>query len=163
MKINLRLTKEDQSHPLTKNDLYIKALQDRGVEFVQDKEDFFLIHASALDDNMLKTGRPIAILERTDSTNIIKKQELSYSNVIGVIKNTILRPSSLNNEPYYYGRYHNRLVWELMPEKNETQYNIPLTEVNPKLTETELKKVLCGYSFCHYDRMNMISDMSIDF
>jgi hypothetical protein len=163
MKIQLRLTKEDQSNPLTKNSSYIKALLDREIEFVQDKEDFFLIHASALDNNMLQTGRPIAILERTDSTNIIKKQELSYSNVIGVIKNTILRPSSLNNEPHYYGRYHNKLMWDLIPEKNNSPYNIPLTEVNPKLTELELKKVMCGYSFCHYDKMDIISNISINF
>lgn len=153
MKIQLRLTKEDQSYPLTSDPSYKKALLDRGIEFVESGEDFILIHSSALDENMLSTKTPIAIMERTDSTNIIRKSELKLPQVLGVIKNTILRPESLNNEPYYYGRYHNKIAWELMPEKNNPPYNIELTKPSPILTSDDLKKVMCGYSFCHYNKM----------
>jgi len=161
MKIQLRLTKEDQSNPLALNVPYIRALKDKGIEFVKDHEDFILIHAAVLDDNILNTKTPIAILERTDSANIIRKNELKLPHVLGVIKNTILRPESLNNAPYYYGRYHNKVMWDLMPQKNEHPYNISLTETIPPITNEDMKKILCGYSFCHYNKLDAFASARV--
>lgn len=183
MNIQLILTKEDQSKPLTDNLKYINELRNRGIQFQNKRPRLTIIHASLLTNDILNSGIPLAILERIDASIVVKRNELKNPNVKMLIKNTKLTPIGLNNVPVFYGRYHTTKILELLKEKNyqdtvdvysestivspdqkdKNPYRIMNIDQKTELDNVSCSKIVCGYSFCHYDKMSGLENMCNEF
>lgn len=179
MKIKLILTGEEQSKPLLYSPNYTSALENKDIQFVKTGEDATLVHASLLTKEMLLKGDPLIILERIDAAVVVKKAELKKQNVIGMIKNTCLNPWELNNHPCCYGRYHTTLIGgDVTPGLDVVYSESTLTDPNaidsspyrriqidPNviLTKEDAGKIHCGFSFCHYAKMNGLDTLPVLF
>ena len=171
IKIKLDLTNEDQSKILN-NPVIREYLSRQNIFFVESDYDMLLIHASKLTDEILKIEKNIIILERIDASIISKRNELKLDNVLGIIKNTILRPVALNNHEVFQSRYHSYLVLNNIQNKSEKKHFLNSekkkkqkysSSVNTKLTKEDLRKVEVGYGFSFYDKLQKYKYLRINF
>ena len=180
MNIRPVLTSEDQAKVLSINS-YTMELKNLNINFTNDNPDVILVHATLLDKSLLEqTHTPLIILERIDSGVVVKKRELKLPNVLGTIKNSIFRPLELHNAECITGRYHCKLMYDLVKDKLKlgetdeniyTESNMPdiskdspyrTLKIDPTviLSQEDLSKVHVGYSFCHYTKMNELAAIS---
>jgi hypothetical protein len=158
IKIRRILTDESQAMVLRRPAI-INLLSDYGIEFTETTgRDIDLMHYSLLEKGG-KFDMPAILLERIDSAVVLARKEISDPNVIGIIKNTILRTSELNNAVYTYGRYHATIISNLLgagapvfPDPVHTRTVIP---------EDCMQKLECGFTYGSYDHLRSIFSNSV--
>lgn len=152
------LTDETQSTPLLRGD-FLQALEKKGFLFIESNPDLLLVHASLINESHFKTNLPIVVLERIDSSVILKRDLIDHPQVVGVIKNTILRNRKLNNVDYSWGRYHAYLIGStinppVLPDPKHTRI---------KIEDRHFEKLEVGYGFYLYDHLYSLRSWNINF
>lgn len=148
MKIRDIITNEDQSKPIQRPRFRDHLKKNYDIEFTKLGADINLIHGHKMPDHNPENQLPIVILERMDSANLRNRRDLLNDNrVKGIIKNTCL-PFSLINEETYQGRYHCSLIKKEFPVIFKDE---PLDKKPQPITEEQYSKIFIGWNFGMYD------------
>jgi hypothetical protein len=123
-----------------------RELKKKGINIVNSNEDILMIHTPVAKENaeIIPDEKLFILIDRSASSDITSRTRrwLVKKNCIGILKNTILNPLDLNNEPIcsnhrYFASIINKYASIETPE---------LPEVN--LAETDLQKIKCIIAHC---------------
>jgi len=120
--------------------------------------DVVLINQTVCSAAIVDCGKPVIIFERLDGCQLGGSRQW-MSRVAGVIKSYRIRPAEWNN--IYNGRIHAHVIAKagMKAENTRALPGMPL----PQLSSRELQRIVLGYGFGAYSKVQPLQHQFVDF